>query len=59
MNIRIKVYKKLLTEICDKYDGVDDFINDRIEQLSAEEVIYFLVSFFRVFVFLLALLALK
>ena len=40
-----------------KYDGVKDFINDRIEEicsqkkLSAEEVTYFLVSFFREFMF--------
>ena len=46
--IRIKVYKKLLKEIWDNYDGVEHFINDRIvqicchEKLSVEEVIYFL-----------------
>ena len=51
-NIKIKVYKKVLKEICENYDGTEEFINNRIEvicsyeKLSAEEVIYFLVSFF-------------
>ena len=63
--IKIKVYKKSLTQICEKYDGAKSFINERIEEicshekLSAEEVIYFLVSFFTVYVFSLAFLALK
>ena len=46
-NIRIKVYKKFLKEICEKHDGAQDFINEKIEEicshekLSAEEAIYF------------------
>ena len=49
--IKIKVYKKVLKEISKKYEGAEDFINNRIdeicpqEKLSAEEVIYFHVSF--------------
>ena len=31
-NIKIKVYKKVLKEICEKYDGAEDFINSRIEE---------------------------
>ena len=48
----IKVYMKVFKEIYDKHNGAEEFINDRIEEicshekLSAEEVIYFLVSFF-------------
>ena len=48
-NIKIKVYNKLLKEIHEKYDGAQDFVNDKIEEicshekLSAEEVIYFSV----------------
>ena len=47
-NLKIKIYKTVLKEVSEKYDGADDFINRRIkeicsqEKLSAEEVIYFL-----------------
>ena len=50
-NLEIKVFKKVLKEVVEKYDGAEDFINSSIdeicsqEKLSAEEVIYFLVSF--------------
>ena len=53
-NIKIKVYKRVPKEVSRKYDGAEDFINSRIqeicsqEKLSAEKVIYllcFLVSF--------------
>ena len=56
-NLKIKVYKRVLKEVSEKYDGAEDFINSRIEeicsqeQLSVEEVIYFLyflVSFLAV-----------
>ena len=46
--IKIKVYKRVPKEVSKKYDGAEDFINSRIEEicsqekLSAEEVIYFL-----------------
>ena len=45
------MYKKVLKEVTEKYDGAEDFINNRIdetcsqEKLCAEEVIYFLVGF--------------
>ena len=64
-NIKIKVHKKVLKELCEKYDGAGEFINDRIEEicshenLSAKEVIYFLVSFLTINVFSLAFLALN
>ena len=50
-NLKIKVYRKVLKEVAQKYDGAEDFINNRIEEicsqgkLSAEEIIYFLVGF--------------
>ena len=53
-NPKIKVYKRVLKEVSKKFDGAEDFMNSRIEEicsqgkLSAEEVIcflYFLVSF--------------
>ena len=58
MNIlKIKIYKRVLNEVSEKYDGAEDFMNSRIEEicsqekLSAQEVIYFpsfLVSFLAV-----------
>ena len=50
-NINFKVYKKILKKVTKKYDGAEDFINNRIdevlsqEKLSAEDVIYFVFSF--------------
>ena len=50
-NIKVKVYKKVLKEISENYEGTEDFINSRIdetcsqEKLFVEQVIYFLVSF--------------
>ena len=50
-NIKVKVYKKVPKEFAEQYDEIEDFINNRTdeicsqEKLSAEEVIYFLVSF--------------
>ena len=47
----MKIYKGVLQEISEKYNGAEDFINKRIEEvcsqekLSAEEVTYFLVTF--------------
>ena len=54
--INIKIHKRVLKEVSEKYDGPEDFINSRIgeicskEKLPAEEVIYFLcfVSFLAV-----------
>lgn len=48
-----------------KYDGAGDFVNDRFEEicshekLYADEVIYFLISFSRVYVSLLSFLTVK
>ena len=55
-NIKIKIYKRLLKEVSEKYDGTEDFINNKIEEiasqetLSTEEVYFlrFLVSFLTV-----------
>ena len=47
-NLKIKLYKTVLKEASENYDGAEDFINSRIEvicsqeKLYAEEVIYFL-----------------
>ena len=57
--------RKKVVMFLKRFDGAEDFINDRIEEicshekLSAEKVIYFLVSFFAVYVFSLVFLALK
>ena len=50
-NIKINVYKKLLKEVSEKFEGAKDFINNRVdeifsqEKLSAEKAIYVLVSY--------------
>ena len=42
----LNVYKKVLQEICEKFDGAKEFVRDKIEgicsneKLSAEEVTY-------------------
>ena len=52
--MKVKAYKKLLKEICKKYEGEEEFINKKLddvcsyEKLSAKAVIYFLVSFLAV-----------
>ena len=55
-NIKIKIYKRVLKEVSEKYDGTEDFMNNKIEEiasqetLSTEEVYFlrFLVSFLTV-----------
>ena len=55
-NIKIKIYKRVLKEASEKYDGTEDFMNNKIEEiasqetLSTEEVYFlrFLVSFLTV-----------
>ena len=32
-NIKVKVYKKVLKEICEKYEGVEGFINKNLMRL--------------------------
>ena len=50
-NINVRVYKKVMKEVTEKYEGAESFINNRIDEicpqgkLSAEGVIYFLISF--------------
>ena len=50
-NINVKVYKKVIKEVTETYEGAESFINNRVDEicsqgkLSAEGVIYFLVSF--------------
>ena len=44
---KLNVYRKVLQEIWEKFDGAEEFIRDRIQEiycnkkLSAEEVTYF------------------
>ena len=56
-SLKIKIYKTVLKGVSEKYNGAEDLINGRIEEISsqeelpAEEVIYFLcflVSFLEV-----------
>ena len=57
-NLKVKVYKTILKKVSEKYEGIEEFINSKIEEicsqekLSGEEVIYFLC-------FLVWLLAVK
>ena len=50
-NINFKVYKKVLKKVTKKYNGAEDFTNNRIDEIlsqekwSAEDVIYFVFSF--------------
>ena len=45
-NTKIIIYKKVLQEVCEKFNDVEAFVKDRIEELcnekklSAEEVSY-------------------
>ena len=56
-NLKIKIYKRALKEVSKKYDGAEDFIHRRIDEIcsqekfSPEEVtsfLCFLVSFLAV-----------
>ena len=43
-NVKLNVYKKVLQEVCKKFDGAEKFIRDKIEEycnnekLSVEDV---------------------
>ena len=43
---KVRVYKKVLQDICDKFSGTEEYVIERIEEiwspekLSVEEVIY-------------------
>ena len=45
-NTKLNVYKKVLQEVCEKFNGAEEYIKERIEvlcsksKLSAEEVTY-------------------
>ena len=60
--VKVKIYEQILKDICNKYDGAEDFFNEKIEELCSheklflEEIIYF---GFSVCVLLLAFVALK
>ena len=47
-NTKLNVYKKVLQEVCEKFNGAEEYIKERIEvlcsksKLSAEAVTYFL-----------------
>ena len=47
-NLNIKIYKRVLKDALEKYEGAEEFINGRIdeicsqEKLSVEELIYLL-----------------
>ena len=62
--IKFKVYKKVIKEVSEKFEGTKDFISNRIndmcsqEKLSTEEVIYIFNAFFQ-FMFPCWLLAVK
>ena len=49
-NTKLNVYKKVLQEVCEKFNGAEIFIKERIEKLccegklSAEEVTYFFMN---------------
>ena len=51
-NLKVKVYKTILKEVSEKYEGIEEFINSKIEEicsqekLSGEEVTYFLCFLF-------------
>ena len=50
---KLNVYKKVLHDVCEKFDGAEEFINLKIEEiscqekLSVEEVTYFVYEVLR------------
>ena len=61
--IKVKVYKRVLKEVAEKYSGAENFINNKIDEtcsqeMSAGQVIYFLVDFLQL-CFLVSFLAVK
>ena len=36
-NIKIKVYKRVPEEVSKKYDGAENFIDSRIEEICSQE----------------------
>ena len=35
-NLKIKVYKRVLKEVSKKFDGAEDFMNSRIEEICSQ-----------------------
>ena len=54
-NATLNVYKKVLQEVCEKFDGTEEFIKDKIEKicsnknLSVEELTYLVMNNYRNF----------
>ena len=54
-NLKIKIYKRVLKDALEKYEGAEEFINGRIdeicsqEKLSVEELIYLLYIYIYIF----------
>ena len=36
-NIKVKVYEKVVKEICKKYEGAEHFINNITEEICSQE----------------------
>ena len=50
-NTKLNVYKKVLQEVCEKFNGAENFIKEKIEELccsygilSVEEVTYLFMN---------------
>ena len=49
-NAKLNVYKKVLQKVCEKFDGAEEFIKDKNEEicsnrkLSVEEVTYLFMN---------------
>ena len=57
---KVKLYKQVLRDIRNNYDGAGDFINERIEELRSQQKLYVeQVTVFSAYVFLLSFLTLK
>ena len=37
MALKLNVYKKVLQEICEKVDGAEEYITDKIEEICCNE----------------------
>ena len=36
-NAKFNVYKKVLQEVCEKFDGAKEFIRDKIKEICSDE----------------------
>ena len=46
---KVKVYKQVLKDICNKYDEAEDFISQRIEELYSDEKLFLEKTVYLVF----------